>query len=130
MTGTRIIGALLRADQNVLGAVVTASIKAGRLPDSVTLPALLVRTVSNIERQPLKRAGWVRQTDRVSVAVRAENYDQKDAIIALVKACCAGDIGGGIRVSITTAGLGADVNGPGDTFEQTQDFRVSFDAPV
>jgi len=133
MTGTRIIGALLRADQHVLGTVVAASIKAGRLPDSVTLPALLVRTVSNIERQPLKRAGWVRQTDRVSVAVRAENYDEKDGIIALVKACCAGrtgDIGGGIRVSITTAGLGPDVNGPGDTFEQTQDFRVSFDAPV
>lgn len=28
------------------------------------------------------------------------------------------------------AGVGPDVGGPADSFEQTQDFRVSFDAPV
>ena len=39
-----------------------------------------------------------------------------------------GDIGGALRVSILTAGLGPSLNGPGNSFEQTQDFRVSWDA--
>jgi hypothetical protein len=33
-------------------------------------------------------------------------------------------------VSILTAGTGPDVAGPNDSYEQTQDFRVSFDAPA
>lgn len=133
MSGTDIVGALLLADANLCAVVVPQSIKAGKLPDDTALPALLVRTVSVVERHPLKRSGWERVTARISVAVRAENYRQQGQVIALVRACCSGrtgDIGGGTRVSILTAGLGPDVNGPGDTFEQTQDFRVSFDAPV
>lgn len=131
MTGADIIGVLLRADQAVLGAVPAASIKGGQFPEGQALPALLVRTVSLVDRQPLKWAGWVRVTARISVTVRAVSYRDQNAIIALVRACCAGrtgDIGGAKRVSILTAGLGPDVIGPGNSFEQTQDFRVSFDA--
>lgn len=133
MSGNDIIGALLLASADLVAVVQPDSIKAGRLPDDTPLPALLVRTVSVIERHPLKRSGWERTTARISVAVRAANYLQQEQVIGLVRACCAGrtgNIGGGTRVSILTAGLGPDVNGPGDTFEQTQDFRVSFDAPV
>ena len=131
MTGTDIIGALLRADEALLARVLAASIKAGRLPDDVVLPALLLRTVSMIERQPLKRGAMVHQTERVSVAVRAVSYRDQVAIIGLVRTCCAGrfgNIAGAQHVSILTAGTGPDVIGPGNTFEQTQDFRVSFDA--
>jgi len=133
MSGRAIIGALLLADADLLAVVAEASIKAGRLPADTVLPALLIRTISVVERHPLKRSGWERTTARVSVAVRALNYRQQEQIIGLVRTCCSGrtgNIGGGTRVSILTAGLGPDVNGPGDTFEQTQDFRVSFDAPV
>lgn len=131
MTGADIVGTLLRADGGVTGLIVAASIKLGKLPDGVILPALLVRTVSIVDRQPLKRVGLVRRVDRVSVAVRAKSYRDQVEAIRLVRACCSGrtgNIGGGLNVSILTAGTGPDLNGPADTFEQTQDFRVSFDA--
>lgn len=133
MSGVEIIGALLRADTDMTALVPIDRIKAGRLPDGVPLPALLVRTVSVVDRQPLKRVGWVRVTARVAVAVRAANYAEQERAIRLVRRCCAGrtgDIGGGVRVSILTAGTGPDVAGPANSFEQTQDFRVSFDAPA
>lgn len=131
MSGVDIIGELLRTDAEVTAFVPLDRIKAGRLPDGVALPALLVRTVSIVDRQPLKRVGWVRVVARVAVAVRAASYVDQEEAIRLVRRCCAGrtgDIGGGTRVSITTAGTGPDVSGPANSFEQTQDFKVSFDA--
>ncbi|HEY9581114.1 MAG TPA: hypothetical protein VIR65_14770 [Rhizorhapis sp.] len=131
MTGSDIIGALLREHQPLINVVPLANIKAGMLPEGQPLPALLVRTVSLVDRQPLKRGGWCRSVARIAVTVRAASYRDQGAIIALVRDCCRGrigDIGGGTRVSILTAGLGPDVIGPGNSFEQTQDFRVSFDA--
>jgi hypothetical protein len=130
MRGGDIVAALLRADAAVTALVAVTDIKTGRLPANAALPALLVRTISVVDRQPLKRGPWVRVTDRVSVTVRAESYRTQGAVIKAVRTCCAGkvgDLGGGVRVSILTAGLGPDLNGPGDTFEQAQDFRVSFD---
>ena len=131
MTGADIIGGILRADEAILVKVALGSIKAGKLPDGVALPALLVRFVSGVERQPLKRGPTVRQTDRIAVTVRANSYSEQEAVIALVKAACAGrvgDIGGASAVSILTAGTGPDILGPGNSFEKTQDFRVGYDA--
>ena len=130
-SGTAITGTLLREFTELTQVVPQSLIKAGALPDNVTLPAILVRTVSSTERQPLKRGPTSRTTDRVAVTVRAANYRDQVAVIKLIKDCCAGktgDIGGGQNVSILTAGTGPDVRGPGDSFEQTQDFRVSYDA--
>ena len=131
MTGADIVGALLRARPAVVAIVPAESIMMGALPDGVALPALLVRLVSSVERQPLKVGETVRVVDRIAVTVRAASYREQRAVIALVKSCCrgcTGDIGGGSRVSILTAGTGPDVAGPANSFEQTQDFRVSFDA--
>lgn len=131
MTGADIIGALLTTDPAILEIASADRIKEDRLPDGVGLTALLVRTVSSVDRQPLTRGPMVRQTDRVSVTVRAASVRDRKEAIRRVRACCAGrtgDIGGGLRVSILTAGLGPSLNGPGDSFEQTQDFKVSFDA--
>lgn len=133
MTGAEIIGALLRDYTPLTALVPAASIKGGRLPEGQPLPALLVRVVSLIDRQPLKRQGWCRSTARIAVTVRAASYREQGIIIDHVRKCCAGrvgTIGGGVRVAILTAGLSPDVDGPGATFEQTQDFKVSFDAPV
>jgi hypothetical protein len=130
-TGADIVGALLRADPAVTALVPEPSIKLGKLPDGVELPALLVRVISSNERQPLKRGEKTRTIDRVSVAVRAANYRDQTLAMRLVRKCCAGKTGavaGGESVSILTAGTGPDLNGPGNSFEQTQDFRVSFDA--
>lgn len=129
MTGADIIGALLRAEADVTGRVPVARIKGGRLPDGVGLPALLVRTVSSVERQPLRRGATVATTDRVAVTVRAGSYDEQIEIMDAVLRCCAGKtgaIGGGSAVAILNAGRSADLLGPGDSFEQTQDFRVAY----
>jgi hypothetical protein len=131
MTGVDIVGALLRADAALTAIVPTDRIKAGGLPDGVALPALLLVLVSSVERQPLKRGAKVRTIDRVAATVCADSYREQRAIIALVKSICAGrtgNIGGGERVSILTAGTGPDLRGPASSFEQTQDFRVSHDA--
>lgn len=131
MTGVDIVGALLRADTALAALVPVERIKAGRLPDGIELPALLVTETSQVERQSLKRGATVRTTDRVSVTGRFASVRERTAIMELVKKCCAGrtgNIGGGVSVSILTAGRGPDLNGPGNSFEKTQDFRVSFDA--
>ena len=131
MSGVEIIGGLLRAFEPLAELVAAASVKAGKLPDGVILPALLIRSVSVTDRQRLSRAPLRRSTERVSVAVRAANYRDQKEVIRLVRQCCAdrtGDFAGCFRVSILTAGTGPDVGGPANSFEQTQDFRVSFDA--
>jgi hypothetical protein len=133
MTGVEIVGALLREHPALVELIPIERIKAGSLPDGIPLPALLLRTVSSIDRQWLKRGSFWRVTDRVSATVRAESYAEQIAIIKIVKRHCGGltgNIGGAERVSILTAGTGPDVGGPANSFEQTQDFRVSFDEPA
>ena len=133
ITGADIIGAVLR-DYPALNAIVEVeSIKGGRLPDGVALPALLVRTVSVIERQTLRRGASVHRVDRVSATVRARSYDEQVTVIGLVRRCCAGrtgSIAGAADVAILTAGTGPDMAGPADSFEQAQDFRVAFNTPA
>ncbi|MEG3089502.1 hypothetical protein [Sphingomonas sp. PB4P5] len=141
MSGVTIIGELLRANAPIAAfladrdppVLAADQIKAGRLPDGVALPAFLIRTVSVVERQFLKRTGMVHTVERVSVAVRAASYRDQRKAIRLSRPACAGKVGaiaGFTNVSILTAGTGPDVTGPGDSYEQTQDFRVSFDAPA
>lgn len=133
MTGADIIGQLLRADEVLVARVPAARIKAKRLPSGIDLPALLVRVVSVVDAQPLDIDGHVRRADRIAVTVRAASAIDQDEIIQHVRTIChgrTGAIAGAMNVSIRTAGTGPDVAGPGDSFEQTQDFRVSFDAPL
>ncbi len=133
MTGVDIVGELLRACEPLVDLVPVVRIKAGALPDNIPLPALLLRTVTSLEHQTLKRGAVVRTVDRVAVTVRAANYRDQVAIIALLKSCCTGktgDLAGALSVSILSAGTGPDVAGPANSFEQTQDFRVSFAAPA
>lgn len=133
MTGVDIVGGILRADTDTIAIIAPTSIKAGALPDNVVLTAALVRSVGSADRQTLKRRGFVRVTERVSVAVRASSYrDQVAAVKAIRRACASvtGNFGVAERVSILTAGTGPDMRGPADSFEQTQDFRVSYDEPA
>lgn len=131
MTGAEIIGELLPTSAPLLQKVVEASIKGGRLPADIILPALLVRTVSSNERQPLKKGAKVRRWARVSVTVRAASYRDQIDVLELVRSFLrgwTGNLGTATNISITVAGEGPDLNGPGNTFEQAQDFRVSYDA--
>jgi hypothetical protein len=133
MTGVDIVGELLRAHVQLVAIVPLVNIKAGALPENAPLPALLVRCVSRVERQRLKRGTIIRYAERVSVTVRAASYRDQVAIMKMMLPICAGwtgDMPPAERISILSAGTGPDLTGPGNTFEQTQDFRVSFDAPA
>ncbi|QXT34336.1 hypothetical protein KV697_10865 [Sphingomonas sanguinis] len=123
MTGADIIGELLHGYAPLTAKVPTARIKGGRLPEDTPLPALLVRTISSVEREYLRRGNASAMLDRVSVTVRAQSYDEQIKIMDLVVDACAP------RVSVRPAGRGPDLTGPGDSFEQAQDFRVSFNRP-
>jgi hypothetical protein len=133
MTGAEIVGALLRANPEFLEKVAEANIKAGMLPENVTLPAVLVRTISVIERTTLKRRAKVRQVERVQLTVRAGNRRDQVAIRKMAISICAGwtgDMAPAERISILNAGTGPELTGPGNSFEQGTDFRVSFDEPA
>lgn len=133
MTGAELAAILLRADTTVTARVPQAHIKLGALPEGAPLPALLVRTVSSSPAQFLRRGSMQRETARVSVLVRAASYREQVAIMKAVRRCCAdwtGDMAPAERVAILAAGDGPDVIGPSNSFEQTTDFRVSFDIPV
>lgn len=133
MSGVLIVGALLAADTKVVERVPADRMKAVKLPDGIALPTLMLRSVSLVERQTLKRRGFVRTVERIAVTVRAASYRDQAAIIRLVRSACAGkhgDFADFSRVSVLSAGTGPDLLGPGESFEQTQDFRVSYDAPA
>lgn len=130
-TGGHIVGALLRADAAVTAKVPADRIKLGRLPDAVTLPALLIRRISKISRLTLKRGNKTRKIDRIAVTVRAESYADMVEIMGLVENCCSHiqlrQSEGAGNISILDAGSGPDLNGPGNSFEQTQDFKVTYE---
>lgn len=131
MTGVDIIGALLLESGAIVALVPPERIKAGALPDGITLPALVVRSVTLVERQTLKRGVLVRDTQRVAVTVRANSYREQGEIITLVRNACAGftgDMPDATSIAVLSAGTGPDVGGPANSFEQTQDFKVGFNA--
>lgn len=132
VTGSDIIGALLRGYEPLTSFVPVSQIKAGRL-GTAPLPALVITMISSVDRQTLKRGRMVRRTDRISVTVRAESHRDRKFAIRLIRLACAdrtGRIAGAERVSVLTAGKGPEVDGPADSFEQAQDFKVSFDEPA
>lgn len=134
MSGTDLIDALLRKSEPLIAAVPADRIKGGSLAPDILLNTLLIREVTSVDRQQLKQGSIVRTVGRISVTVRAKSWRDQRAIIRLVRAACVGDrhieLPGVTKVSVRTAGRGPDMTGPGQSFEQTQDFRVGFDATV
>lgn len=134
MSGVFIISALLRDSTAVTGAVAAANIKGGKLADDALLPSLLVRSLSLVDRQTLAREQMVRSTERVSVTVRAASYRDQRAMIKLVRTTCTTvtlpELDDARNIAVLTAGAGPDLNGPGGSFERSQDFYVTYDAPA
>lgn len=133
MSGVEIVSALLRENVALLAQVPAAQIKAIALPDDAPLPSLLVRSISEVERIKLRRVGSVRITERIEIIVRAASFRELNAIRILAREACAGrtgDVGGGTAVSITNAGAGPDLIGPGRSYQRGQDLRVSYETPV
>lgn len=131
ITGAHIVGELLRADDDFIASVPEERIKLGAVPDGTPMPLVLIRRVSSVERDGLQPGVTTPTFDRISVLVRADNYRDQCRLIKLVKDCCRGQRGGfdtGRNFSVRTAGTGPDLRGPGNSYEQTQDFRVFYNA--
>lgn len=134
MSGVAIIDSLLRASGPLTAEIAPKNMKGGRLADDAPLPALLMRSISIVDRQTLAREAMVRVTERVSVTIRAAAYREQRAIIKLVRSACAGAViaasGDCRNIAVLTAGAGPELNGPGNTFERSQDFTVTYDEPA
>lgn len=128
--GCTIVGTLLRNYSGLVGIVPTANIKEGATPKGASLPLVLLENVSSVEpNQPLSRPDALLTVDRVAVTIRAASVRERKVIRWLVVRACAGktgDIAGAKNVAILTAGAGPDLRGPGDSFDKTQDLRVSY----
>lgn len=130
MNGNAIVGALLRGHAPLVAIVPVERIKAVLLPDGVDPPALIVKTVSIIYDQPLKRGSRCRGTARVRTTAITNDYRDLDAVLTLARAACGdvtGDVAGAERVAVLLAGTGPELVLEGELFSQAQDFRVSFD---
>jgi hypothetical protein len=135
MSGGEILGGWLRADAALTEQVKPAGIKGGRLADDEVLPVLLVRSLSIVDRQTLALEAMVRMTERVSVTVRAATYRDRVSIMRTLRSAGRAGIvipavGDARNISILTAGAGPELNGPGNSFERSQDFTVTYDAPA
>lgn len=131
VTGAFLVGELLRADNDIIAIVSAEHIKLGAVPADAPLPVILIRRISSVDRDGLRPGETTPTFDRVAVLVRAGNYRDQCRLIKLVKDCCRGKRGGfdtGRNYSIRTAGTGPDLRGPGNSYEQTQDFRVFYNA--
>lgn len=135
MNGAEIMGALFRADAPLTAKVREGAIKGGRLRDDEALPVLLVRSISDVDRQTLALEEKVRVTERVSATLRAASYRERSVIMPLVRSAGRAGIfiprmGDATNISVLTAGAGPELNGPGDSYERSQDFYVSYDTPA
>lgn len=133
MTGAEIIGTLLLNHLPLLAVVPLERIKADALPDGVALPALLVTDISLTERKTLRRGEHVRVTERIRATVRAKTADERRAVMKLVRSCCAGWTGnmdGATGIAVLANGRGPGLVGIGGSFEQAQDFLVTFSEPA
>lgn len=133
MTGADIVGALLRGTDAITAKISAEEIRGGRLPENAPLPALLVRTIGSVDRHRLKGGAMIRTDDRVRVTVRARSYAEQLVVIGLLASIRVDNmpaLAGAENVTVLTAGRGPDLDGPGNSFEQAQDYRVGFDRPA
>lgn len=135
MSGAEILGALLRDNVPLSQKVRASGIKGGRLADNEPLPVLLVRSLSIVDRQTLALEAMVRVTERVSVTVRAGSYLDCQSVVTLVRSAgragmVIAAMGEARNISVLTAGAGPELVGPGNSFERSQDFTVTYDVPA
>ncbi len=133
MTGVEIVGALLRRHAPLIAVVPAQFIKAGALPDKTLIDALLIRSVSLTDHQFLKLGAFASSVERVSVTIRASNYRRQKLLLRLVRQAChgfTGALGDATEISVRTNGQGPDLRGSDGSYQQAQDFRVAFTAPV
>ena len=135
MSGSRILGDLLRA-QSVLPAGLEAkNIKMGRLPVNAPLPNLLIRRVSWNKAPTLAKEPYRRVTERMQVTAKAADYQSKSDLLDFVVDTCIDQViasaSGVTNIAILSAGGGPDFDDESASiFMGSHDFYVSFNQPA
>jgi hypothetical protein len=130
MNGVIVVRSLLVADTGVTALVPAVRIVAGMLPQSTSLPAISLMSVSSTDRNIAAPGPKRRVTERVQVTVLAASYPAAKTIIRAVRAAAADQmpaIDGLTDVTVHTDSAGPDfLDEETGIHMQTQDFRVSF----
>ena len=130
MNGVIAVRSLLVADIGLTALVPLSRIAAGMLPQGIDLPAILLMSVSSVDRNVPAPGPNRRVTERVQVTVLARTYPETKAILAAARKAAADQmpvIDGLTDVTIHTDSAGPDfLDEETGIHMQTQDFRVSF----
>lgn len=129
MSGVPALGEVLLADAPLI-AVVVDRIVGGALADNVILPSLVLNRISATELKVLSAGPKRRVAERVQVTVLANDYEEMDGVLKLVRTAGSakiGDFGGVTEVSIDLQSTGPDfvLENP-IMWCATQDFIVSY----
>lgn len=131
MSAVKVIRALLIAHAPVLALVPAARIVADKVPQGMSLPAIVLTEISRVELPTVSQAQRaVQVTARVQVTVHASTYPDQKAVLQATR------LGAGAHTG-TVAGIAVrsvmrDVVGPDMTddeagvYQQSRDFKVVF----
>ena len=134
MRAEKVIYALLTGNAGVTalvgGALPSARIYAGRLPQNTTMPAIAYETISGTELTPINAfaAGYQVMRTRMQVTVLAKLYSDVKAVLEAVRLAClykSGVIAGVTVLSVTRDSVGADLrDDQTGLYMQSIDFMV------
>lgn len=131
MSGVAAIYYLAANDASLTAQMAAAQIAAGPLKKGTLLPNASIWTVSDVELRTVSMNGAKKmRTERVRVALNAPTYQQKKALLDLVRAACAnraGTVNGVDVMSILPGGVGPDDDDPAmQVFSVDIDFLVQW----
>lgn len=113
MSGPAIVRSVLVADSNVTALVPASRIIADEVaPQDISLPLILVKHVSGVDRHPLSRSVNVFQRKRVQVEIHAESAASRKAVKEAIRAAGFGNpfptLAGYSNITLHTEGEGPD----------------------
>jgi len=130
MSGVAVIRELLLASAEYLAMVSAENTRAGVLPIKTPVPAVGVMSISIVPLNFLAPGSRRRFTERVQVTALADDYVQKEEILALARRICAdrlGEFADVTEVSVLLDSAGPDfTSDDGSIVMQSQDFSVGY----
>lgn len=134
MNGLHALRTVLVADAALIALVPSAKIGAAPLPQGTQAPYIALQTVSGVDLNTPSIGSQQFVTDRVQATIVADDYDEKDAILAALRNAASGalypTVSGITGVTIHTEGRGADgFDEDTGLFIAIQDLRVKYMEP-
>lgn len=130
MSGPKVINYLLSNNAPLLVKVPTARIVTGALKHGTALPAIAVRSISNIPRLQVAQTNTHLYTQRVQVDIKADSYGSQQEVLALVRAALPRSRGTVANIEVDS--ILPDIEGPdlsdpeAGIYMQSLDFIVRY----